>query len=49
MYNRNIVLKNLKEWIEYCNKIQSNSEKPYSEDIIEKIFSLPFEFDTIPI
>lgn len=49
VYNREIVLKNKKEWIEYCNKILSNSEKPYSEDIIEEIFSFPFEFDTIPI
>ena len=49
VYNREIVLKNKKEWIEYYNKILSNSEKPYSEEIIEKIFSFPFEFDTIPI
>ena len=49
MYKREIILKNKKEWIEYYTKILSTSEKPYGEDIIKRIFSFPFEFDTITI
>lgn len=42
-------MKNEKEWIDYCNEILSQAEKPYSEEVIEEIFSFPIEFDTIPI
>ena len=49
MYKRELVMKNKNEWIMYCNEILSDSQEPYSEEIIEKVFSFPFEFDTIPI